>query len=526
MKKLFYFILLASLSCTPSQYDTVILNGTVIDGTNKEGTQLDLAITDGKIIKIGKLKNYSATDTIDATGLIVSPGFIDLHTHLDPLHDMPEAKSHIMQGVTTALGGPDGGGPWPLGDYLTETEEMGVGLNVGYLTGHNTIRSNVMELENRAPTAEELDTMLQQVEQAMLEGAFGISTGLKYLPGTFAKVDEVIALSEVAGRMGGFYTSHLREEGLGLLDAVQEAIVIGREAKIPIVLTHHKVVGKPMWGNSVKTLAMVDAARAAGQDVMIDQYPYTASYTGIGILIPNWARAGGQIAFKKRIADPVLKDSIKAGIVFNIINDRGGNDLNRVQFSKVKWNKDLEGKRLYDWAIMEGMEPTVENGAELVIMAQLNGGAGCIFHAMEEEDVRNIMRHPFTMIASDGRLNKLNDGHPHPRAYSTFPRVLGHYSRDEGVIPLHTAIYKMTGLPAMRMGLEDRGVLKEGTYADITIFNAVTIIDKATFLEPHQYPEGIKHVLVNGKLSVTNSDFLNARNGKVLYGPATKKGNK
>ena len=301
-----------------------------------------------------------------------------------------------------------------------------------------------------------------------------------------------------------------------------EAIEIGRKADIPIVLTHHKVVGKPMWGKSSRTLAMVDSANAAGIDVMIDQYPYTASHTGISILIPNWARAGGSEAFKKRIEDPILRDSIKNAIIFNIINDRGGDDLNRVQFSWVRWNKELEGKRLKDWAIMEGMEPTVENGAELVIRAQLNGGANCIFHAMDEDDVKAIMRHPLTMIASDGRLNKLGDGHPHPRAYSTFPRVLGHYSRDEGVIPLHTAVYKMTGLPARRMGLTDRGEIKEGYHADITIFDPQTVIDKASFLEPHQYPEGIVHVLVNGQLSVLDRQFLNQRNGKVLFGPAKK----
>lgn len=509
------------LSCkSQHSVDILILGGSIIDGTNTQPVKVDMAISGDKIVKIGNTEGYKATDTIDATGLTVTSGFIDLHTHLEPLKELPESQSHIMQGVTTALGGPDGSGPWPLGKYLREIDSMGIGMNVGYLTGHNTIRRNIMGLENREPMSSELEAMKRQVKEAMLDGAFGISTGLKYLPGTFSKVDEVIAVSAVSAEMGGFYTSHLREEGLGLLDAVAEAIEIGAQAKIPIVLTHHKVVGKPMWGNSSKTLAMVDQAVSEGQDVMIDQYPYTASHTGIGILIPNWAKAGGNEEFKKRIEDHVLRDSIKQGIIFNIINDRGGNDLNRVQFSRVRWNKGLEGKRLHDWAVMEGLEPTIENGAELVIKAQLNGGANCIFHAMDEEDVRAIMRHPLTMVASDGRLNQLGDGHPHPRAYSTFPRVLGHYSRDQGVIPLHTAVYKMTGLPAKRMGLKDRGILKEGNYADITIFDAATIIDKATFLEPHQYPEGIIHVLVNGKYAVKDGQFLNTRNGKVLYGPA------
>jgi N-acyl-D-amino-acid deacylase len=522
MKHLLLFIALITISCKPQKYDIVILNGSIIDGKNQEAYPADIGIKDGEILKVGLSGKYTASETIDASGLVVAPGFIDLHTHLEPLMKMLEAQSHVMQGVTTALGGPDGSSPWPFGEYLEELEQEGVGLNVGYLVGHNTVRSNIMKLENRAPTQEELDSMKLQIRQGMDEGAFGISTGLKYLPGTFSEVAEVIELSAIAADKGGFYTSHLREEGLGLLDAVAEAIDIGRQANIPIVLTHHKVVGKPMWGKSSRTLAMVDSANAEGLDIMIDQYPYTASHTGISILIPNWAKAGGNESFKKRIQDPVLRDSIKNGIIFNIINDRGGNDLNRVQFSRVRWNKDLEGKRLKDWAIMEGMEPTVENGAELVIKAQLKGGANCIFHAMDEGDVKAIMKHPKTMIASDGRLNKLGDGHPHPRAYSTFPRVLGHYSRDEGVIPLHTAVYKMTGLPAQRMGLSDRGIIEAGKKADITIFNAETVIDKATFLEPHQYPEGIVHVLINGKVSIREGEFLNKRNGTVLYGPAKK----
>jgi len=525
MKKLIpAFALFILFSCQQQQpFDIIIINGTLIDGTEAEPQTADIAIVGDRIVRIGSLKGKEAKDTIDAFGLIVSPGFIDLHTHLEPLKVLPETQSHIMQGVTTALGGPDGSSPWPLGKYFKEIDSMGVGMNVGYLAGHNTIRRNTMGLENRAPTIQELDSMKRQVEDAMKEGAFGLSTGLKYLPGTFSNVEEVIALSAVAAGHGGFYTSHLREEGLGLLDAVAEAIKIGKEADIPIVLTHHKVVGKPMWGNSSKTLAMVDEAVANGQDVMIDQYPYTASHTGIGILIPNWAKAGGSQAFRERIENPGLRDSIKQGIIFNIINDRGGNDLNRVQFSRVSWNKDLEGKRLYDWVIAEGLEPTLENGAEMVIKAQLNGGANCIFHAMDEDDVKAIMKHPLTMIASDGRLNKLGDGHPHPRAYSTFPRVLGHYSRNESVLPLNTAIYKMTGLPAKRMGLVDRGIIKEGNYADITIFDAEKIIDKATFLEPHQYPEGIIHVFINGKASIRNGQFLNARNGVILYGPAKEK---
>jgi dihydroorotase/N-acyl-D-amino-acid deacylase len=330
----------------------------------------------------------------------------------------------------------------------------------------------------------------------------------------------VVALSQTAAEYGGIYTSHLREEGLELISGVAEAITIAERAAIPVVLTHHKVVGFPMWGNSVRTLAMVDSARQAGLDVMIDQYPYTASHTSISILIPAWAMEGGRYtAFAERCQDPVLRDSIKRGIIFNLINDRGGNDLHRVQFSRFNWKPELEGQTLYDWALADGLEPTIENGAELVIEAQLHRGANCIFHAMDEADVRRIMQHPFTMIASDGRLSQPGKGHPHPRAYGTFPRVLGHYSRDEGVLPLELAIHKMTGLPARRLGLTDRGRLAIGNWADITIFDPATVNDDATFAAPHQYASGIPYVIVNGVLTVDEGEYRDARAGRILRGP-------
>ncbi|MEQ9593562.1 MAG: amidohydrolase family protein, partial [Cyclobacteriaceae bacterium] len=361
-----------------------------------------------------------------------------------------------------------------------------------------------------------LEQMKNQVAQAMTDGAYGISTGLKYLPGAFSNVDEVIALSKVASSQGGIYTSHLREEGIGLLEAVYEAIEIGREASIPIVLTHHKAIGTTMWGGSVKTLAMVDSARNIGLDVMMDQYPYNASYTGIGILIPAWSMGGGIEEFKKRLAQPALRDSIKKGIMHNILYDRGGADLHRIQFALVEWNKELEGKTLHDWLEMENLEPTVDNGAEYVIKAVLNGGASCVYFAMDDADVDRIMKHPQTMIASDGRLVNPGDGHPHPRWYGTFPRVLAVYTRERNVLTLEEAVKKMTSMPADRLGLSTRGRIQENTFADIVIFNPQTVADKATFQNPHQYPEGIDYVMINGTLAVDNGEFKDVRSGKVL----------
>ena len=511
---------LAAQASAP-RYDLLIRGGTVIDGTGSARYRADVAITGDRVVALARqgdpgLDVTRANRVIDATGKIIAPGFIDMHAHLDPLPQLNEAESHVRQGVTTALGGPDGSSPYPLGQYLAARERQGIGLNVAFLAGHNTIRRAVLAMAKRAPTADELARMQQMVARAMGDGAWGLSTGLKYLPGGWAKTDEVIALARVAADSGGIYTSHLREEGLGLLEGVREAIEIGRAAHIPVVLTHHKAVGQKMWGQSTTTLAMVDSARRLGIDVMMDVYPYTATHTGIAVLIPEWAFDGGDSAFARRVRDPALRDSIHKGIVFNILNDRGGGDLRRVQFSRVSWMKSLEGKTLADWAATRGLTPTPEHGADLVIEAQLAGGANAIYHVLDEQDVRRIMRHPQTMIGSDGRLSRPGDGHPHPRAYGTFPRVLGLYARDAGVLSLEDAVFKMTGAPARRLGLRDRGVLRVDAFADVTIFDPSTVADRATFENPHQYPAGIEYVIVNGKVAVDEGRFAHVTAGRVL----------
>ena len=500
------------------RYDLLITGGIVADGTGAPRYRADVAITGDRIAVVSRtpIPAARARRVIDAAGLIVAPGFIDLHAHLDPLLRLPEAESHVRQGVTTALGGPDGGGPWPFAAYLDSAEALGVGMNVAFLAGHNRIRREVMQLDNRAPTPAELDRMRDMVAQAMHEGAFGLSTGLRYVPGTFSKTDEVVALARVAADSGGVYTSHLREEGLGLLEGVAEAIEIGRRAGITVVLTHHKVVGKPMWGASVRTLAMVDSARVARIDVRIDQYPYTATYTGISVLIPPWALAGGDSAFERRLGDRALRDSIVRGIIQNILTDRGGGDLSRVQLARVPWQTSLEGRTLHDWAVERGLPPTPETGAELVIEAERRGGVSAIYHVLDDGDVDRIIRHPQTMIASDGRLTRPGDGHPHPRWYGTFPRVLARYVRQRQVLTLEDAIHKMTGMPAATLRLADRGRILAGARADLTIFDAASVADRATFEDPHQYPVGIPYVIVNGTLAVDGGRFTGARAGRVL----------
>lgn len=503
-----------------SAHDVILLNGIVYDGTGKPGVQMDVAIRDGRISKTGALAREPAARRIDVKGLVVAPGFIDLHAHLEPLLQLADCESAVRQGVTTSLGGPDGNSPLPLREHLAQVERTRVGMNVAFLAGHGAIRRSVMKLVDRAPTTAELAEMEKLVAGAMRDGAFGLSTGLKYLPGTFAKTEEIVALARVAAKAGGIYTSHLREEGLGLLPAVQEAIEIGRAAGIPIVLTHHKVVGKPSWGASVKTLALVDNARASGIDVMIDQYPYTASNTGISVLIPSWALAGGADAFKQRIAVPQERERIRADVVEAIMTDRGAGDVRKVQFASVPWTRDLEGRTLADWCVERRIPATPERAADLVIEAQANGGCVCIFHAMDDADVERIMRHPQTMVASDGRLARPGVEQPHPRCYGTFPRVLARYVREKHVLALETALHKMTGMPAKRLGLKDRGVIAEGKYADLVVFDPATISDEATFKDPHRYPKGIPFVFVNGIAAVDDGRFTRTRAGQVLRGPS------
>jgi N-acyl-D-amino-acid deacylase len=504
------------------EWSVLIQGGTIVDGTGAARFAGDVAINGDRIVQISRtpLDARRATRVIDARGLIVAPGFIDLHAHLEPLLSMPDAKSAVTQGVTLALGGPDGSGPLPLGVYLDTAQKSGLGMNVAYLIGHNSIRRAVMGTENRAPTPDELQRMITLVRQGMGDGAFGISTGLRYVPGYYSKTDEVVALSRAAADSGGFYTSHLREEGLGLLEGVAEAITIARDARIPVVLTHHKAVGQPMWGKSTVTLAMVDSARAAGLDVMVDQYPYTASQTSLSVLIPPWALSGGTRALRERLDNPVLRDSIERGIVELLRTDRGGGDTRRVQFGSVSWDRSLEGKTLYDFAERRGVGTSMEAAAKLVLEGELNGGASMVYHIIDEGDVRRIMQHPQTMIASDGRLTRPGDGVPHPRAYGTFPRVLGEYVRVQQVLTLETAVHKMTGLPAKRMGLTgQRGCVAVGCYADVAIFDAARVGSPATFTEPHQYAEGIPFVMVNGVLVVERGEFTANRPGRALRRP-------
>ena len=514
--------LLALLSAcsTEERYDLVLDNGRVIDGTGAPSFVADVGIRDGVIVAIGDLDGSYATHRINVEGQVVSPGFVDLHSHAErEVLELNGIENDLFQGITTILGGNCGGSPVDIGDFSAKAQAVTFGPNMGLLIGHNTVRKDVMGRVDRAPTADEQARMEALVEDAMRDGAFGMSTGLKYIPGAYAKTDEVVKLAGVVSRYGGFYTSHMREEGRGLLDSVKETLFIGEAANLPVHVSHHKAVGMPAWGQSVDTLKMIDDARAKGRDVTLDQYPYTASSTTLTVLFPKWSLEGATDEINARLEDPATRARIKAGIVDNIRNDRGGDDPRRVAVATFKSDPSLQGKNLAEISVLRGRTTSTEDAAETLMELVHEGGGMGIYHAMHEDDVKRIMRHPMTSIATDGHSVAVGEGVPHPRNYGTFPRVLGHYSRDEGLFSLEEAVRKMTSLPASRMGLKNRGVLAKGYVADVVVFNASDVIDTATFKNPHQFPKGIVHVFVNGVAVVDGGARTQAYPGKVLKGP-------
>lgn len=524
---LLLFVLLPPLLAsaqTPDTVFTVILEGgAVYDGLGNEPVVADIGLLDDRIAVIGDLTGERAGLRLDVSGLALVPGFIDIHSHAagstpdgSGIFQHPLAENYIRQGVTMVLGGPDGSSAFPIGEFLARLDVTPPAINFGTMVGHNTIRRRVMGNENRAPTPAELIAMQDSVGQAMQDGAFGLSTGLKYVPGAYAETDEVIALAHVAAQYGGIHKSHMRDEGLEVLASVEETIRIGEEGGLPTQLTHHKLIGKYMWGNSTATLRLVDEARARGVDVSIDQYPYIASSTGLTILFPAWSLEGSQEDLVARLQDANTRAQIKEAIVFNLERDRGGGNPANVAVAYCEWDTTLNGLNLAEILELRGEPVTVERAAELAMDLQEQGGFQGIFFAMSEDDVARIMQHPMTMIASDGGIPTMDRGVPHPRNYGTFARVLGRYVREQGLLPFAEAIRKMTSLPAQRLGLTDRGIIRVGAFADIAILDPETIIDTATFPKPHQYATGVMHVFVNGQVALLNGEMTGVRAGRAL----------
>lgn len=522
------FLFPVLLSGQAPQYDLILKGGRIIDGTASPWYKADLAISGDTIARIAPAIDAPAKRIVNLNGLAVAPGFIDIHTHARRgIFEVPTADNYVRQGVTTLIEGPDGGSPVPIGPFLDKVAAVHPTPNFAMFIGQGSIREEVIGAFDRKATPAEIDKMRALVRQGMEQGAFGLSSGLFYVPGTFTPTEEVIELAKVAGQMGGIYISHMREETKAVRDSVRETIAIGERGGLPTQVTHHKIIGKKYWGASVDTLKMIDDARARGVDATIDQYPYTASSTSISAaLFSAWAQEGGSQAMIKRLTgDPSVRAKIKAETVAIIRDERGGGDPRNVQLSRCEFDPKLAGQDLAQVTQGRGLAPTIENAAETAMWIVENGGCGGIFHAIGEEDLQRILAHPATMIASDGEVTVFGKNAPHPRSYGTFVRVLGMYARDKKIIPLETAVQKMSAMPAQRLGLSDRGVLRQGLKADIAIFDPATVRDTATFEKPHSYAEGVSMVIVNGQIAFEGGKMTPARPGRVLYGPAKKAAN-
>lgn len=487
----------------------------VIDGSGARPIRADVAIKDGRISAIGSLSNSTAADVIDATGLIVAPGFIDVHTHADDIADAPRADNFVRMGVTSVVAGNCGGSALDIGDALSKIRQSGISINYATLIGHNTVRRAVMGTANRDPTVSELAKMKSLVWRAMADGAVGFSTGLQYVPGTYARPAEILELARVAGNAGGLYASHMRNEGTELEQAVQETINVGALSMCRVQISHLKVDSPSNWGASARALALIDAARAHGIDVEADHYAYTAASSSLGIRFPAWALEGGQEAIAKRLNDPEVWTKIKSEMR-GLLAERGLSDLSFAVVASYRPDSSLNGLSMKQVAARIRGSDSADAQFEAARLMMLEGGASMVYHFMSDEDVDRIMRHAQVGVASDSSVLTFGDGVPHPRGYGNNARVLGEYVRKRHVIPIEEAIRKMTSLPAEHFKFERRGLVKVGYAADLTVFDANTVADAATFEKPHAYAAGIPYVLVNGVVVVRKGEHTGALPGQVL----------
>jgi N-acyl-D-amino-acid deacylase len=522
--------------------DILIRGGAVIDGTGRPARRADVAIAGSRIEAIDLLPDAGAARVIDATGQVVAPGFIDMHSHADfVLPGLPTADSKVHQGFTLEVVGNCGASPAPLTparrqdvidsaglavpalawdwttfrSYLDVLSRQGLSINVAPLVGHGTVRVLVMGPGDASPTADELRAMALEVRRAMGDGAVGFSTGLIYAPGVYADTDELVALTRAAGEAGGFYASHIRGESDSLLTAIAEAIEVGRRASVPVEISHLKAAGRSNWPRMAEAIALIDAARGEGLDVTADMYPYPAGSTALSALLPPWVHAGGREPLLARLADPADHARIRAALDGpGMARDAGWEGI-AIAGSPAR--PEYEGQTVAAIAARLGRSPAE---AVIEILRQTKGDTDMVLFMMSEENVALGLRQPWVMIGSDGEgraaEGPYGTGKPHPRNYGTCPRFLGHYVRELGLLPLPEAIRKMTSLPAGKLGLRDRGRLEPGAVADIVVFDPATIADTATFAEPHRYPSGIPWVLVNGEPVIAGGQHTGRRPGRVL----------
>jgi N-acyl-D-amino-acid deacylase len=557
IRTLLFAILVATCLSAPAlaqNYDVIIRGGHVIDGAGNPWIKADVGIRAGRIARIGRLDGAQAQRTIDATGQVVTPGFIDMHTHSEYtlLYD-GNAQSKIRQGVTTEVVGEvtspgpiEGLGEGPTKDllqpfkidltwnsldgYFQRLLKTGTSVNVASYVSSCQVRDDVIGYDNRPPTADELEKMRRLVASTMEQGAFGLTNALEATCG-YAKTDELIELAKVVSRYGSIYTTHLRGEGDTILDSVREAIEIGEKAGAPVEIFHIKVAGSNNWGRMTEVVALIDSARARGIDINANQYPYIAANHPTLPLLPPWALEGGVDKTMERLKDPQLRARIKhdidngvPGWNSNYVRQSGGWQGIVIGATRTEKNASLPGKNLEEIGRIREKDPA---DAFFDLLLEEHGQVMCMPFMMSEKDVQTALRQPWVDIASDGSSfsteGLLAAGHPHPRNFGTFPRILGHYVRDEKVLTLEDGVRRMTSLAAQRLGLKDRGLLREGYWADVVVFDPNRIADKATFVEPEQYPEGINYVLVNGRVVIDGSKHTGERPGLALRGPGYHK---
>ena len=521
--------------------ETLTVKGVrIIDGTGAPWFEGEVSVRDGVIVEVGRKVSAACGRVIDGHGLALAPGFIDSHSHSDTTWFVDNrGESKIRQGVTTEVTGQCGSSPAPatakrksaqvaavtdegmamdwttFGEYLDKLERAGVGLNIVPLVGHGAIRGSAMGYDNRPPTESEMREMKALLVEALEAGAFGFSSGLIYPPSSYADTEELIELAKVMAPYGGLYATHMRQEGVRLLESLAEAIRIGREANVSVQISHHKASGEKAWGLVKDSLAMIEKARKEGVDVTCDQYPYIASATGLASIIPGWAHEGGPKALLARLKDPEVSKGLKE----EVERSQRGGGWSRLMITGVKSekNKFAQGKTMTEIAKVWGTSE-VEAAWRLLVEEELEVGQARF--GMCEEDVKTVMAHPCVMIGSDSSCSAVDGplakGHPHPRSFGTFPRVLGKYAREEKVLSLEQGVYKMTGLSAWRMKLWDRGLVRPGMKADLTLFDPDTVIDTATFELPMSYPKGIEMVIVNGAVVLEGGKHTGRIAGKVL----------